>query len=57
MFGNYCKQHTGGRVWACPTLLPITESRWRETKLGGELRLAQSHLPSHLADIDIRYLN
>jgi hypothetical protein len=52
MSRDYREQNPRGTIGPRPSLLPVPQSGWLETKLRGECRLAQTEMPACFADID-----
>ena len=53
MLGDHCQQHARGSVRPRPALFPVAQGCRRETELGGELRLAETHLCPDLAHVNL----
>jgi hypothetical protein len=57
MSRNYRKKNPRGTIGPRPSLLPVPQSGWLETKLRGEGRLAQTEMPACFADIDSGHIH
>ena len=57
MSRNYREQNSRRTVGPRPSLLPVPQSGWLETKLRGESRLAQTQMFAGFTDIDSRHLH